>query len=68
MIIAEIEKNSAERIRVSVTDYKGHQFIDCRVYYEDDQGEWKPTRKGIALNNQTIKNVIEALQKATELL
>ena len=68
MLIAEIEKNSTERIRVAVTEYKGHKFIDCRVYFEDGQGEWRPTKKGIALNGETILEVIEALQKARQTL
>jgi hypothetical protein len=68
MIIAEIEKNATERIRVAVTEYKGHKFVDCRVYYEDDKGEWRPTKKGIALNSETIREVIEALQKGSQAL
>jgi len=68
MLIAEIQKNSTERIRVIITEYKGHKLIDCRVYYEDDQGEWRPSKKGIALNSECIKNVIGALQKAQRTL
>jgi hypothetical protein len=64
MLIAEIYKNTAKRIRVSVEEYKGHKFIDCRVYYEDDQGEWKPKKRGISLNNAIIDEVTSALNKA----
>jgi hypothetical protein len=49
MLIGEIQKNSTEKIRVSIESYKGHEFIDVRVYYEDDTGEWRPTKKGIAI-------------------
>jgi hypothetical protein len=68
MLIADIEKNTKEHIRVSIEEYRGHKFIDCRVYYEDGAREWKPTRKGIALNEDTIDEVIAALQKASEKL
>ncbi len=64
MIIAEIEKNQKEHIRVSIEAYRGTTFIDCRVYFEDEAGEWRPTKKGIALNGDCIGEVIEALQKA----
>ena len=64
MIIAEIEKNAIERIQITINEYKGHKFVDCRVYYEDDQGEWKPTKKGIALTGETIDEVVSALKKA----
>ncbi len=68
MLIAEIEKNALEHIRVIITEYKGHRFVDCRVYYKDDKGESKPTKKGITLNDETIGGVIEALQKARQAL
>jgi Transcriptional Coactivator p15 (PC4) len=62
--IAEIEKNVKERIRVSIEEYHGRTFVDCRVYFRDDQGEWRPTKKGIALNLDCINEVIEDLQRA----
>ena len=63
-LIAELEKNQKEKIRISIEEYRGARFVDCRVYWEDDQGEWKPSKKGIALNDECINEVINALQKA----
>ena len=68
MLIAEIQKNLKERIRVSIEEYRGHKFIDLRVYFEAENGEWKPTKKGIALNSDSVEAVVEALQKGTESL
>ena len=68
MLICDIEKNMKERIRVSIEEYRGSMFIDCRVYWQDEQGEWRPSKKGIALNGDCIDQVIEALQKAKEAL
>jgi len=64
MLITEIGKNRKERVRVSIEEYKGHKFIDCRVFFEDDQDEWRPFKKGIALNGESIHDVIEALKTA----
>lgn len=66
MLIAEIDKNMKERIRVSMEEYRGSRFIDLRVYWENDQGEWLPSKKGIALNKDCIERVINALQKASK--
>ncbi|OPY05705.1 MAG: Transcriptional Coactivator p15 (PC4) [Syntrophorhabdus sp. PtaB.Bin184] len=66
MIISEIEKNQKECIRVSLEEYKGHEFIDCRVFWKDRAGEWKPSEKGVSLNDETLKEVITVLSK-TEL-
>ncbi|MGA2106814.1 MAG: transcriptional coactivator p15/PC4 family protein [Syntrophorhabdales bacterium] len=68
MMIGEIEKNAKEKIRVSIEEYKGHKYVDCRVYFQDEAREWHPTKKGIALNPDIIDEVIEALQKASEKL
>lgn len=64
MIISDIEKNQKECIRVSLEEYKGHRFIDCRIFWKDNAGDWKPSKKGISLNDETVKEVITALSKA----
>jgi hypothetical protein len=68
MQIAEIEKNAKEKIRVSIEEYKGHRFVDCRVYFQNEAGDWRPTKKGIALNDECIDPVISAPQKASKKL
>ncbi len=59
----DIQKNSLERIRIQRSEYKGHELIDIRVYYEAENGEWKPTKKGItfslSLANEVIKGIAE---------
>jgi Transcriptional Coactivator p15 (PC4) len=65
MLITEIQKNLKERVRVSIEEYRGHKFIDLRVYFEAQEGDWRPTKKGIALNHECIDSVIQALQDAS---
>ncbi|MEE8461291.1 MAG: transcriptional coactivator p15/PC4 family protein [Acidobacteriota bacterium] len=47
--IAEMEKGPTEKIFFNLSEYKGKKYADIRIYYEDDEGEWKPTKKGITL-------------------
>lgn len=61
----EIHKNRREVIRVSESEYEGHKFIDLRIWY-DDNGEMKPTKKGISFNPNIAKEVIEAILKTVE--
>jgi hypothetical protein len=49
-VVFEIEKNSIERIRATIARYKGNRYAHLRVYYLADDGEWRPTAKGIALS------------------
>lgn len=68
MLIGEIQKNSTEKIRVSLSEYKGYQFIDVRVYFEDDSGEWKPTKKGITVSKDNIEPLVKLLNEGKKKL
>ena len=63
--MVDIQKNRREVIRVSSSEYEGHDLIDLRVWYDDD-GEMKPTKKGITFNPSKAKDVIEAILQITE--
>lgn len=43
--------------KVSVTNFKGANYVNIREYYEDkNSGELKPTKKGIMLNLKQWKD------------
>jgi hypothetical protein len=65
-VIAQFEKNATEVIRVSLSEYRGHKLFDVRVYYSDDEGQYKPTRKGVSLSVNLytdFKRAMVALEK-----
>ena len=65
-LIAQFEKNATEVVRVSLTEFRGRKLIDLRVYYTDDEGEYRPTRKGIAISVDgypEFRNAIARLDK-----
>ena len=61
-IIAEFDKNSREKVRVSLTEYNGVDLLDVRAFYEAG-GEMKPG-KGLALRRELITPLRKALQAA----
>ena len=63
--VKEIRKNSHEIIRIEEQEYQGHDLIDCRIYY-DDNGEWRPTKKGIKLSKNTAQEVVEGILQVME--
>ena len=67
-VIASFEKNSFEEVRISLTNFKGKDLIDLRVYYRPDDGEeMRPTKKGITISLEKfseLKNAILTLEKA----
>jgi Transcriptional Coactivator p15 (PC4) len=64
--IAQFEKNATEVVRVSLSEYRGHKLFDIRVYYSDDEGQFRPTRKGVSLSvglYTELKRALLALEK-----
>ena len=64
-LVETISKNAREEIRVSLSEYQGHDLCDIRVYAESYAGdEWVATKKGISLSVKKLPGLIAALQRA----
>ncbi|MCK4506625.1 MAG: transcriptional coactivator p15/PC4 family protein [Candidatus Aegiribacteria sp.] len=61
--IRDIEKGT-DLVRIELSEFKGNQYIGARIYYMDDKGDWKPTRKGITLMPEMMEQVRDALSEA----
>ena len=61
--IAEMEKGWNEKIVFGLSEFKGKKYADLRIYFEDDEGEWKPTKKGITVSLERFWEFKENLQK-----
>jgi hypothetical protein len=46
LIVAEFDRNSRERIRIALDEYRGCNTVDVRVWYRDGN-QWKPSKSGI---------------------
>ena len=65
-LIEQFEKNATEVVRVSLTEYRGRKLVDVRVYYSDAEGQYRPTKKGVALSVDVypdFKRAMLALEK-----
>lgn len=67
-VIAEFQKNAVEKVRGAFREYKGRNLIDLRIYYQDEAGEWLPTKEGIALTVEQWPELREALAKLAQAL
>jgi hypothetical protein len=67
-LVARISKNPTEEVRVSLTSYRGHDLVDIRVFFQDEQGEWRPTKRGVSLSVDSFTELREAIVKAEEML
>jgi len=64
----EIERNELETVRVSINNYKGREYLDIRIFFKDDKDEWRPTKKGITLNPESIEELLGYIEKANKQL
>jgi hypothetical protein len=65
MQIGEIEKGK-DKIIIMLKEFKGKQYIDIRTYFENQDGEWIPTKKGISLTPDNLDDVIKFLKEAKQ--
>jgi hypothetical protein len=61
-------KNPLEEIRSSITTFKGKQYVDIRIYYKGDDGEFHPSKKGVTLSVELFPELEAAMQKLKESL
>jgi len=62
-VVGEMEKGWNEKILFSVSEFKGKKYADIRIYYEDDEGEWKPTKKGVTVNLDSFQDFRERVEE-----
>ena len=65
-IVAELQKNSRERVRVALDQWQGHNLLDIRVTAQLTEGTdiWTGTKKGVSVNVALIPALREALEAA----
>ena len=49
-----MKKNSFQQIRLTEDEYKGHPFLDVRIYVKGEGGKYYPTRQGLAVPLERI--------------
>lgn len=66
VVIATLEKNRRERVRVALDEFEGVKLIDLRVTVEmtTTSGLYSPTKKGLALRVEQLPALVVALVAA----
>lgn len=64
MTVAVIQKNSREELRVSVETFKGVPLVNLRVWFRNEEGEWRPGKQGVALRIDRLPELRKALADA----
>jgi len=68
-ILATIPRSATEQLQISVSTYKGNQYLNMRIFYTTDDGQnWLPTKKGVTFTKDALEILEDAVQKAKELM
>jgi hypothetical protein len=66
-LIADISKNSRETLRIQLTEFKGYELVNLRIWYRPDDGEeLRPGNKGFTLRVEKLPELRAAIDKAIE--
>ena len=61
IVVATLLKNTPEVVRVQLTEYRGHNLLDVRIY--DEHGF--PSKSGVSVQVNHLPAVAEAVEAAT---
>ena len=59
-------KNASERLRVDVKTYRGNTYIDIRVWYVTDDGDYRPSSKGVTLKPTMAPELLRGIALAAQ--
>lgn len=66
-VIKDIDKGGGEIVRVEVSEFRGQNYLNLRVWYTDkESGEYKPTQKGIAIRPELYGELKQAILAAEQ--
>lgn len=68
VLVQAIDKSLGNRIHIRISEFKDRDYLDIRNYYEDESGEWKPTRKGVAIPVEFYDELMEGLAAAKDII
>ncbi len=68
VLIKDIQRNNNEIIRIEVSEFKGKELINLRIWYVagrdmDGNDIYKPTQKGVALNISEFSELKDGIDK-----
>ena len=66
--VAEFERNATECIKVCASWFRGYHFLNLRLWFKTEGGEWRPTHKGVTIRPNELNEFEKAVGKAKALL
>lgn len=68
VLMHEIKRGEGEAIRIALRKYAGKFYIDLRLWFKDEHGETRPTRKGFTMTPEVYRDLITEARNEPEAL
>ena len=65
-VVKKFNKRHNEEIRISIVEFKGSEYIDIPLFYQNDEGEFLPTQKGIRFSGDLYGELADGVEKLRE--
>ena len=57
----DIRRSDSERLRITISEYRGRTFVDLRVWYSAESGEFRPGRAGLTIRPEQMAEVMQGM-------
>lgn len=61
-----IRKNLREETRITQEEFRGHDLLNIRVFYRNDDGKWRPGKQGVAIRMELVPEFLDALHQVVD--
>lgn len=56
-------KTNGDEVRITESVFKEKEYISFRTYWQNNKGEYAPTKKGVTIPKGELNNIKDALDK-----
>lgn len=69
VLVHSFDRNSREKIRICINEFKGTKYLDIRVFYRSRESEqYLPSKKGVTLPIDKYPELLEGIVQLGETL
>jgi Transcriptional Coactivator p15 (PC4) len=65
-IVGAVRKGRNAEVRVTLQEFKGAEVLDVRVYFRGENGQMKPTGKGITVSVRSLPQLAALINEAAQ--
>jgi len=67
-VIHKFQKSVNEFVQISLSEFNKRKYVDIRIFFENENEELLPTKKGVTFSVQNFYELKEGIEKMEDLL